>query len=170
MSLEIVPYTSSFATSFKNLNLEWINTYFQVEPKDVEVLENCEEAIINQGGHIFLAKYGGQIAGCFAFIPFDKDSYELGKMAVAPNFRGKKIGQALLTFAINFAKENQWSNIVLYSNTKLNNALHIYRKNGFIEIPMEPETVYKRSNIKMILDLNAQTDSLETNTIIKKTL
>lgn len=166
MSLEIVPYTSSFATSFKNLNLEWINTYFQVEPKDVEVLENCEEAIINQGGHIFFARYGGHIAGCFAFMPLDNNSYELGKMAVAPNFRGKKIGQTLLAFAINFAKKNQWSNIVLYSNTKLNNALHIYKKNGFIEIPMEPETIYKRSNIKMILDLTVQNNISKTNTLI----
>lgn len=42
---------------------------------------------------------------------------------------------------------------MLYSNTKLENAIYIYRKFGFIEITVEPNSPYKRSNIKMIYKL-----------------
>ena len=40
---------------------------------------------------------------------------------------------------------------MLYSNTILENAVYIYRKYGFVEIPMEENSPYERSNIKMEL-------------------
>lgn len=75
-------------------------------------------------------------------------------MAVDEAYQGKQIGQALLNYAIDFAKEEQWSKVILYSSVKLTNALHIYKKIGFVEIPIEPDVVYKRSSIKMELNLN----------------
>ena len=80
-------------------------------------------------------------------------SFELTKMAVAPNQRGKKIGQKLMQYCIDFAKENNFDRLLLYSNTKLENAIYIYRKFGFIEIPVEKDSPYDRSDIKMVLDL-----------------
>ena len=65
--------------------------------------------------------------------------------------------------------ENKESNVVdfekiiLYSNTMLENAIYIYKKHGFIEIPMEEKTPYKRSNIKMELVLNNPYKSTENN-------
>ena len=46
-----------------------------------------------------------------------------------------------------------YNSIILYSNTKLENAIYIYRKYGFIEIPNEENSPYKRSDIKMKLHL-----------------
>ena len=57
-----------------------------------------------------------------------------------------------MQYCIDFAKENKL-NLMLYSNTKLENAIYIYRKYGFLEIPVEANSPYKRSNIKMILTL-----------------
>ena len=153
MALQIIPFNPQYAKHFKELNLLWIREYFVVEPKDSILLEDCEKHIIGAGGHIFFAMYNSTIVGCFSFIKLDKKVYELGKMAVDPTYQGRQIGQKLLDFAINFAKKEGWKSLVLYSSTRLNTALHIYRKFGFKEVPMDTDSQYDRSDIKMVLPL-----------------
>ena len=80
--------------------------------------------------------------------------YELTKMAIIPEKRGKNMGQYLMDYCIDFAKNKQLKKLVLYSNTLLENAIHIYIKKGFKEIPVEKNCPYKRSNIKMELLVN----------------
>ena len=75
-------------------------------------------------------------------------------MAVDPNYQGLNIGQSLLRFAIDLGKQNAWKKIILYSSTKLENALYIYRKYGFKEIEIEKNLPYARSDIKMELLIN----------------
>lgn len=154
MPVNVIAYRAEYAHRFRDLNLDWLNRYFYVEEKDKKLLENCEETIIKPGGSIFFAEYKGEIAGCFSFIPYAEATYELGKMAVDPKFQGLRIGQELIQFAIAHARENDWEKIVLYSNTKLGSALHIYRKYGFVEVDLEPDLPYVRSDIKMELKLN----------------
>ena len=47
-------FTSSHKEDFVNINVQWLEKLFKVEPRDVEVLEGCEENIINKGGYIFI--------------------------------------------------------------------------------------------------------------------
>ncbi|MEP0213273.1 MAG: GNAT family N-acetyltransferase [Cellulophaga sp.] len=152
-NLTFIPFQPKYAKTFKKLNLEWIKKYFEVEEKDIELLNKCEENIINKGGYIFFAKIDDTIVGCVAYIKIKENVYELGKMAVNEDYQGKRIGQALLDYAIEFAKKEHWEQVILYSSVKLKNALHIYKKIGFVEIPIEPDVVYKRSSIKMELNL-----------------
>lgn len=153
MSIKIIPFEPRYVPYFKDLNLAWIERYFFVEPEDTRILENCERSIIESGGFIYFAEYDDTIVGCFALIRINEKSYELGKMAVDPNFQGMKIGQKLLSFAIDFAKTKLWDTVVLYSNSKLQTALHIYKKYGFKEVALEKETTYLRSDLKMKLPL-----------------
>lgn len=153
MAISIIPFEPRYASNFRNLNLAWLERYFRVEDKDRDLLEQCEQSIIAPGGAIFFAEYMGSIAGCFAFIPLEQGVYELGKMAVNPQFQGKQIGQELLRFAIAHARLHGWKKIVLYSSTKLLPALHIYRKYGFRETALEKTLPYERSDIKMELIL-----------------
>jgi len=161
MSLKIIPFEPRYASDFQNLNLAWIERYFVVEPEDIRLLENCDQSIIEAGGHIYFAEYENCIVGCFAFIRITDKTFELGKMAVAPEYHGLKIGQKLLSFALDFAKTNQWDAIVLYSSTKLDAALHIYRKYGFEEVPLEEKLTYLRSDIKMELQLKTEIATLK---------
>ncbi len=156
MSVRILPFEPKYAKNFRDLNIAWLKKYFHVEAKDVLLLENCQESILDIGGYIFLAEHEGEIVGCFSLIPYGEKVFELGKMAVDPNHQGLKIGQRLLSFAIAFAKENHWKSIVLYSSTKLDTALHIYRKYGFVEVELEKEIPYERSDIKMELIFNSK--------------
>ncbi|MFD2564027.1 GNAT family N-acetyltransferase [Aquimarina rubra] len=152
-NITIIPFDPKYAKDFADLNVEWLEKYFVVEPHDVDLLQRCEETIINKGGHIFFAKSGDQIAGTFSLIKVEKGVFELGKMAVSPKFQGQKIGQQLMSFCLDFAKNQNWIKLILYSNTLLENAIHIYRKYGFVEIELEKDSPYLRSNIKMELIL-----------------
>ncbi len=152
MAINIIPFNAAYSKDFYNLNVEWLQTHFYVENYDEEVLSEPEYYIINKGGHIFFAKQVNDIYGTVALIPTKTEGiYELTKMAVLPNQRGLKIGQKLMQHCIDFAKEQNFKGLMLYSNTKLENAIYIYRKYGFAEIPVEENSPYKRSNIKMEL-------------------
>lgn len=153
MPIEIVPYKEEFAKAFELLNLEWLETYFYVEDYDREVLSKANKYIIEPGGHIFSAVENGQVLGTVALLKIEDDLFELTKMAVAPNARGKGIGQQLMQYCIDFAKSQRWQGLLLYSNRILENAIYIYHKYGFVEVPLEPENPYERSNIKMFLKL-----------------
>jgi N-acetylglutamate synthase-like GNAT family acetyltransferase len=154
MQIEIIPFNTRYSQHFYDLNIEWLKTYFYVEPYDEEVLSKPEEYIINKGGFIFFAKLNETILGTVALMPTStKNVFELTKMAVSPKHRGYKIGQQLMQYCIEFAKQHQFKALMLYSNTKLENAIYIYRKYGFIEIPVEKNSPYKRSDIKMILEV-----------------
>ncbi|WP_299390739.1 GNAT family N-acetyltransferase [uncultured Gelidibacter sp.] len=155
--IEIIPFKNKYAKDFYALNIEWLQKFFSVEPFDEEVLSKPEGYVIEKGGYIFFAKLHEEIVGTVALMPTeDADVFELTKMAVSPEHRGYKIGQQLMQHCIDFAKANRLISLLLYSSTKLENAIYIYKKYGFIEVPMEPNCVYKRSDIKMILKLNEQ--------------
>jgi len=150
--ITIVPYQAEYSQAFHDLNIEWLETYFYVENHDKEVLENAKSYIIDNGGFIFFALYKDQITGTVALMN-EPEGYELSKMAVSPKYQGLKIGQHLMQHCIDFAKNSGWTQLLLYSNTILENAIYIYRKYGFKEVEVEKNSPYARSNIKMILKL-----------------
>jgi len=154
MQLKIIPFESKHAVDFKTLNLAWLEQYFYIEEKDKILLSDCENAIVNKGGYIFMAEYNNTIVGCFSLLPYKDKNFELGKMAVDASYHGLQFGQQLLSFAIEFAKEQHWEIITLYSSTKLPAALHIYRKYGFRDVELENNLPYERSDVKMELSLN----------------
>ncbi|MEL7004318.1 MAG: MarR family transcriptional regulator, partial [Bacteroidota bacterium] len=64
----ISTYTEELSPSFKELNLEWLQKYFTVEPVDVEVLDRPKEVIIDQGGEILFARWNGEVVGTCALV------------------------------------------------------------------------------------------------------
>jgi len=147
--ISIIPFKSQYAQDFARLNMQWLQKYFVVEPHDATLLASCEETIINKGGFIFFAQIDKKIVETFALLKIEKAIYELGKMAVDPDFQGRQIEQYLMTFCIEFAIGQKWEKLILYSNRILKNAIHIYEKYQFKEIELEENMPYQRSNIKM---------------------
>ena len=150
---KIIPYSPDLDSHFRDLNLEWLEYYFYVEPHDRDLLESCQEMIIDKGGFIFFYKHEERILGTFALIQLSQGIYELGKMAVDTESRGMGIGQEMMKFCISFARQQKWSKLLLYSSTKLDNSIYIYKKFGFEIIPVEKNNPYSRSDIKMQLIL-----------------
>lgn len=140
------------ALAFRDLNIEWIERYFEVEPKDHKVLSDPYTYIINPGGAIFMAEYDGGIVGTCALVKDDENTYELAKMAVTPKAQGKQIGYLLGKAIIEKARALGGKTLYLLSNTGLAPALSLYKKLGFREVPLA-NSQYTRTDIKMELSL-----------------
>lgn len=152
--MEIISFTPEFAEDFKKLNLAWLEKYFWVEPHDEEVLGKPDKYIIGPGGQIFFVQDEDQILGTVALMKISEGVFELTKMAVTPAAQGKRIGQHLMGHTLDYAKKRGWKKLIIYSNRKLENAIHIYKKYGFQEIPIEENNPYARGDIKMELLLS----------------
>lgn len=150
--VEIIPYHDEIKDYIKKLNYEWLEKYFRVEEGDKIALSNPKEQIIDKGGFIFFARRGGSIVGTAALIRKSDVVYELGKMAVTLSSQGSGVGTLLLEHCIHFARQQGIEKLILYSNTQLKSAVHMYQKFGFKQITLE-KGLYERANIKMELDL-----------------
>lgn len=147
-SVEIIPFSSDLKEHIKTLNIAWLEKYFKVEEKDKIMLSNPQEEIMDKGGMIFYARYNNEILGTASLMKVDETTFELSKMAVSDGAQGLGIGNKLLEHCINVAKEKNIKTLFLYSNTILLPAIHLYRKFGFTEIPLETG-IYARADIKM---------------------
>lgn len=152
--MEIITYSPEYQKDFSDLNIEWLEKYFYVETTDREVLANPQDYIIDRGGMIFFAREGEEILGTVALMKMEDDVYEFTKMAVSTQARGKGIGQQLMQHTIDYAQAQDWKELIIYTNSTLEDAVHIYKKYGFEEITIEPENPYDRADIKMRLSLS----------------
>lgn len=150
--IEIINFSGELAEHIKTLNYEWLEKYFHVEPGDAASLSNPQEYIIDKGGFIFYAKLNNEIVGTASLLKKSATVFELGKMAVTEKVRGSGIGTLLLEHCLHFAKQMQIKTVILYSNTRMQPAVHLYRKYGFTEVELEPG-FYERANIKMVKHL-----------------
>jgi ribosomal protein S18 acetylase RimI-like enzyme len=151
--ISVIDYESKYQSDFESLNRVWIEKYFTMEPRDEYILTNPDEAILQKGGYIFIALYDNIVAGVVALVKLDSDTYEFSKMGVHEDFRRKGIAEALSHSAFQKAKKLNGRTIILFSNTRLQPAIQLYRKLGFKEVPMDERNEYTRSNIKMELTL-----------------
>lgn len=152
--MQIISWKQEYSEEFKNMNIYWLEEFFWVEPHDEDVLGNPKKYIIDPGGEIFFAVQDEEVIGCVALMIIRENVFELTKMAVKPIYRGKKTGHKLMRHTIDFAKNKGWKNLIIYSNRKLENAIHLYKKFGFEEIPIEENNPYSRGDIKMKLNLS----------------
>ena len=150
-AVEIIPYQPEHQPYFEALNRAWIEKYFWMEERDVQSLQHPDETILKPGGAILVAQYDREIAGVAALKPYAEGVYEFTKMAVDERFRGKGIGQRLTEACVGKARSLGAHTVILYSSTKLIPAIALYRKLGFVEIPLDG--TYERSDIKMKLVL-----------------
>jgi ribosomal protein S18 acetylase RimI-like enzyme len=147
----IVEFDPAYAKRFGELNYQWISESYGVEEHDHEVLDHPIEAVIRPGGQIFFALIGDDVAGTVAMVPYEDDAFELTKMAVDPEFRGRGIGDRLMEACIGFTRRSSRNRIILESNTKQVAAIQLYRKFTFTETPLDPNSQYVRANIRMEL-------------------
>lgn len=150
---EIIDFSDELKDYIKTLNYEWLEKYFRIEEGDRISLSDPRKEIIDKGGFIFYAKLNGKIVGTASLLKKSESVFELGKMAVSGKAQGYGIGTILLEHCIRFAKELSSEKLILYSNRKLQSAIHLYQKYGFREIPLE-QGLYERADIKMEKILN----------------
>ena len=149
--ITIRPFTSTDTQAFHDLNMQWLTTYFRVEPKDSAALLDPLGTILAPGGQIFVADRNGQTVGCVALLPMPEHSYEVAKMAVDVDTQGLGIGRMLMAAAIAWAREQGTTRLYLESNARLTPALRLYESAGFQHLPPERRLVspYARADVFM---------------------
>lgn len=130
--LHILPYSDELAACFRDINVEWIESMYKLEPTDIDVLENARERIIDKGGDImFVAVDGLGVVGTCALQKTGPDQYELTKMGVLERARGRKAGEFLLHAVIDRAMWRGAKRLYLLTNKRSQSAIHLYEKLGF---------------------------------------
>jgi len=66
-------------------------------------------------------------------IDSEKKVVELKRMFVLPEYQGQGYGKLLLKYAIDYAREQQYSKICLDTRKQFSAAQHLYRSAGFVE-------------------------------------
>lgn len=153
-NVEILKYSPKYKKDFKDLNYEWLNKYFKVEKIDEQILSNPEKEILRKGGEIFFAKEKNKIVGTCAVKKLSPRSFELTKMAVTARAQGKQIGKKLALAVIEFSKNKNAKEIVLETSRKLQSAMALYQKLGFVTESKLMPGKYERCTITMKLNLN----------------
>lgn len=151
--IKVLPFQDKYADDFKRLNLEWIEKYFVVEEMDEKQLEHPRENIIEAGGEIYFVIEDGKVKGVCALVFHEKGVYELAKMAVDKESRGKGYGNLLMEAIIKGARVKNAEIILIVSNTQLDVAINLYKKYGFITTRLGQDPDYERGNIEMQLDI-----------------
>lgn len=146
---EVVPYQARWREAFERLNREWIEAYFILEDADRATFADPEGKILGPGGQIFFVVEGGTALGTCAVVAHSAEVHEIAKMAVSPEARGRGFGDLLMEAAVAFSQAAGAERVVIVSNTRLAPAIRLYRKHGFVEVPLAPDQRYVRADIQL---------------------
>lgn len=146
--MKIVPYDPKYKNDFIEMNKEWISQMFIMEDEDIRELGNIEPYIEN-GGQIFFALDDNEnVMACCMIAQREDGDWEIMKFAAKGMYTGTGAGSACLRACIEYAEEKHIEKIIIVSNKKCVQAVHLYRKYGFTEIPVDREKFpFERADI-----------------------
>jgi GNAT superfamily N-acetyltransferase len=150
--VRIINYEEKHHEDFRRLNMEWLEKYNLAESHDLEVLDDPTGTILERGGVIYMAEDDGQLVGSAALMKEAEGVYELAKMAVDPQWRGKGISKLLIEKCLDTARSWNATKVTLYSNSQLQTALNLYKKYGFYHIATD-NSPYVTADVRMELNL-----------------
>ncbi len=154
--IEIIGWDSRLRNHFRELNLAWLDRYFNGEltEQDQQALGNPEGYYLAKGGYIWFARSGGKVIGCCALAKQGEQRFEISKMGVDDSCQGQGVGRRLMLTALAKARELGAAEVYLESATRLERAINLYRNLGFRAIPHpDGQSTYSRSDIYMTLTL-----------------
>ena len=113
--------------------------------EDIPAIHNLEDQLANllgvfgpPSGCLLLASIDGVPAGCVGMWRVDADTAEIKRMYIRPAFRGRKIGDQMVTRLLAEARNMGYSRVVLDTFHLLKAAQHLYRSAGFTDVPVPP--------------------------------
>ena len=106
-------------------------------------------------GRLYLAREGGDWAGCVGLRPIGGGCCEMKRLYVRPRFRGRRLGRQLAEQVIRDAEEAGYQAMLLDTFPFLTGALALYRQLGFHEVERYNDNPIPRS-VYLRLDLPRQ--------------
>jgi len=111
---------------------------FKPESKDSD-LADIRRCYFDNGGFfgVLVDSADGNIVGSFGLYRSSAESAELRKMYLVQEVRGRGCGRLMLEYAIQAAREMGCRKVCLETLDVLKEAVFLYRKFGFIEVPVK---------------------------------
>lgn len=144
--IQIREYEDENKNLLHDLYASWVYDYYQIpyfSKDDDELIRDPKKYIIKEGGRVFFAFDGEKPIGTIALIKHNSKTAEVAKIYLDPNYRGKGIGERMMSTIVSCAKEDSYEELILSSNHTLKGALRLYEKFGFRKIPT-PELFRKK--------------------------
>ena len=85
--------------------------------------------------HVVVAYMNDEAVGCGAIKQYDDDTMEVKRMFVKPTNRGNGIATMVLKEVENWTKELGFSKCILETGIKQPEAIALYQKNNYTQIP-----------------------------------
>jgi ribosomal protein S18 acetylase RimI-like enzyme len=131
--LAIRPFRDELAADFARINRQWIEEMYALEPVDEAQLADPRDTIVDPGGDIlFVEDPELGIVGTCGLLSTGPREFELIKMAVLPEARGRGAGEFLLRATIERAFALGAERLFLLTNSKSQAAIKLYERNGFV--------------------------------------
>jgi putative acetyltransferase len=86
---------------------------------------------IDQINHVVLAYKNGKPAGCGAIKQYSKETAEIKRMFVHPQFRRQGIAKIILSELERWAEELEYSNCILETGIRQPEAISLYQSVGY---------------------------------------
>jgi len=156
-AFEVTPITAALRNKFAELWVPWLkeSTGKEPEAEDLEAVEDPEAFYVAKGGAVFFALLNGEPAGVVAVKNLTGGVHEFCKLVVAESARGQGVGRALVDACIEFSRSHGAKLLMLQSFRKLDVALQMYERMGFVSMPPPPEMfVLARTEVVMGMPLN----------------
>lgn len=106
-------------------------TYGQGAETDTQ-LESLPESYEAPGGAFFVGVDGPTLLGTAGVMPVEPGVFELRKMYLAPEARGRGLGQRLFEACLSAAKARGATRLVLDTTEQMTAAIRFYERNGFV--------------------------------------
>ena len=84
---------------------------------------------------VVIAYWNDKAVGCCCFKEFENKTVEIKRMYLDTDYRRKGIAQKMLSEIESWAKEKGFSDTVLETGYKMVEAIHLYKKMGYSQIP-----------------------------------
>lgn len=118
----------------------------RMDKKPFPMLDDYKAHI--EAKHAFVFEEQGQIVGYIILIPEKRTTLLLDNIGVRPCFQKKGYGRKLMLFAEEWAKEQGYSSIILYTNIVMRENLAYYPALGYAQTHRIEEKGYSRVYFK----------------------
>lgn len=137
---------ASYIAKAMNIDKSYLSRIIKKHEKSGYIFRKSSEKD-SRAFEIYLTEKGKERARDF----IQKSNEQIGeieKFCAKGMYTGTGAGSACLKACIDYAEEKKVEKIVIVSNRKCTHALNLYRKNGFVEVPVDKEKFpYNRADI-----------------------
>ncbi|HET7062958.1 MAG TPA: bifunctional helix-turn-helix transcriptional regulator/GNAT family N-acetyltransferase [Rudaea sp.] len=102
----------------------------------------------------WIAERDGQFLGCVFVVEKDADTAQLRMLLVEPAARGLGLGKQLVAECVRFARSKRYRRMVLWTNSVLDAARHVYESFGFRLVEQGKHSAFGKDLVEQTWELD----------------